>query len=256
MVESSASSVPGPAARLSERWSSRPWLMLLAAALLLSLGLTYRLLHTVFPFARDTLRILREEWPAVRVKGDRFELLGDVPPLKPISLPHGWRLLLDPWEDLLAEDVKPRTIVVQQGRFLLRQPNGVVRQFDWRLSPGDERIIDGRFFRKLDRLLLGGVLLVGGLLLVPCFVLVLLLASLASGLLLVLELVGLGPAPPSAFGYSALLLLPFSFAYMLTGGFGLRFARIELALAIGYLVVVALSWWFESGQARGRGVRT
>lgn len=212
----------------------------MVCAAFVAMGLTYRLLHVVVPAVRGIVRALQEEWPAVRVADGRFEILNDVPPLQPIALPNGWRILLDPQEELLAPDIKPRTLVIQQGRCLAREPDGTLHRINWKTG-STPRVVDGNFFARVDRLLLSGVVAVGALLFVPSLAAVLLLAGVASGFLLLLEFLGAGPAPSSVFGWTSFLILPFGAFYMMFSFWGLPLSKSGFLLAVAYFATVLLS---------------
>ncbi|MDZ7373752.1 MAG: hypothetical protein ONB23_07250 [candidate division KSB1 bacterium] len=233
--------------RFSERLSHRKFLTLIALALVLAGGITYRLGRTVFPDVAALLRELENSWPTLRVRGQNFEIVDDYPPLQALELSRGWRLVFDPDEAMRADIIRPGTVVIRPGRVIVRSFDGSLHTTRWNFGTGNPITVDRKLFRRLGRLLwvaLGGaaLLLVG-----PCLLAILALAVVGTGLLLLAEFSGLLRGPRDPFGYAvAFAVLPIC-VYAAFFVSGLRFPRMEWATMAGYLALLVLSWvWLRN----------
>ena len=238
--------------RVSNRPDFPAWRAIFALALALALALAFKLVSHTLPRVVDSLGVLEEKWPGVVVQGSHFQLADSSQQMFSLDLPVGWRLILDPAERLTLDDLSPYTVVVQQGRFLVVRKPGQRLEPSWGFSDARQTRLDRTAFRKLRLLVWAGLALLvlagflGSLLgLVAA-------ATVASGLLLLAEFLGILHAPRSPFAFSVLALVPFVALLALTwavAGFGLSGLALWLAF---YLILVLTSCAFLGRRERER----
>jgi hypothetical protein len=236
--------------RLVGLLSRRVWLVLVLLSAVLAGAWLCRLAGGYLPEGHRVLALLSASWPEVRLHGERYELVGDYPSLYGIDLPGGWRLIFDPNEEMDPEDLKPRTVVIQQGKVLTRRLSGGVRSSTWKISVDHPVTIDRNVFRKGDRLLFLAVLGASMILFVGAFAVATASAAFGAGFVLLLELVGFWQAPPKPFGYAAAVLGLPVLGY--TGLFlaGVRLSKVGLIAVLVYLTLLVAVWlWVRRVEA-------